>query len=385
MSDPDKHKINQNKQPGKTYVSPRFEHGRGAERQASKVFDSTVNYRFDVEKDKVVLHESSGGRHVVEIRFFEADREIKGISIQKYTASTGRSHPTASLSFWGDQIPRLIDFLLNVKRIHFPNSNKINITDTDLRQILLSSDQLDRLAVEDQEALISLAHGKITKRDVVALAYRREQLAQFHRFLTDDAYFAAAVTSSREAVWQAFFERNQWIFGYGLTYTSLSALDGRRLQQIVSGTSISSIGKRPDALMKTRGAVNALCFAEIKTHQTPLLQNDAYRSGAWQPSLELTGGVAQSHATVHAALRQIGDRLDVTVDGNPTGEQIYGFDPRAYLVIGRLSEFMTDRGMNEVKYRLFEYFRRNVRRPEIITFDELYERAALIVADQDRR
>ena len=57
MSDPDKHKINQNKQPGKTYVSPRFEHGSGGERQASKVFDSTVNYRFDVEKGKVVLHE----------------------------------------------------------------------------------------------------------------------------------------------------------------------------------------------------------------------------------------------------------------------------------------------------------------------------------------
>lgn len=123
---------------------------------------------------------------------------------------------SASLSFWGDQIPRLIEFLLNVKRIHFPNSDKINITDTDLRHILLTSDQLDRLAVEDQEALIGLAHGKITKRDVVALAYRREQLAQFHSLLTDDAYFAEAVTSSREAVWQAFFERNLWIFGYGV-------------------------------------------------------------------------------------------------------------------------------------------------------------------------
>ncbi len=383
MSDPDKHNINRNKQPSKTYVSPRFEHGRGAERQASKVFDSTVDYRFDVDKGKVVLRESDGGRHVVEVRFFEADRDIKGISIQKYTTSSGKSHPTASLSFWGEQIPRLIEFLLNIKRIHFPNSDKINITDTELRQILLSKDQLDRLAVEDQEALISLAHGKITKRDVVALAYRREQLTEFRRLLSDDTYFDSAATSSKEAVWQAFFERNQWIFGYGLTHTSLSALDGRRLQQIVSGASIASIGKRPDALMKTRGAVNALCFAEIKTHQTPLLQNDAYRSGTWQPSSELTGGIAQSHATVHAALRQIGDRLDVTVGGDPTGEHIYGFDPRAYLVIGRLSEFMTDRGLNEDKYRSFEYFRRNVRRPEIITFDELYERAALIIAEQD--
>lgn len=383
MSDRDKHDINQNKQPGKTYVSPRFEDGGGAARKASKVFDSTVGYEFDVEKGRLVLRESDGGRHVVDVRFFEADRQIKGITIQKYTSSTGRYHPSASLSFWGEQIPRLIEFLLNVKRIHFPNSDKINITDSQLRQMLLSRDQLELLAVEDQEALISLAHGKITKRDVVALAYRREQLLEFQRMLSDEVYFSGLAKSSREAAWQSFFERNHWIFGYGLTHTSLSALDGRRLQQIVAGPSIASIGKRPDALMKTRGVVNALCFAEIKTHQTPLLQTDAYRSGAWQPSSELTGGIVQSHATVHAALRQIGDRLDVSSAGDPTGEQIYNFDPRSYLVIGRLSEFMSDNGLNEPKYRSFEYFRRSVRRPEIITFDELYERAALIVAEHD--
>lgn len=385
MSEKDKHKVNLNKQPGKTYVSPRFEHGHGPERQASKAIDSMTNFSFNIEEGRVVLRETEGGRHVVEVRFFETDRQIKGITIQKYTTATGRPHPTASLSFWGDQIPRLIEFLLNIKRIHFPSSEKVNITDAELRQILLSSEQLDRLAVEDQESLIALAHGKITKRDVVAMAYRREQLDEFAKLLSDDAYFTAAITTTKEAVWQAFLERNHWIFGYGLTYTSLSALDGRRLEQIVSGASIAAPGKRPDALMKSRGAVNALCFAEIKTHQTPLLQRDRYRSGTWQPSSELTGGISQSHATVHAALKQIGDRLDVTRDGDPTGERVYSFDPRSYLVIGRLSDFMAEHGLNEDKYRSFEFFRRNVRRPEIITFDELYERAALIVAEHDQR
>ena len=36
-------------------------------------------------------------------------------------------------------------------------------------------------------------------------------------------------------------------------------------------------------------------------------------------------------------------------------------------------------GNNEEKYSSFELFRRNIQNPEIITFDELYERATYIV------
>lgn len=390
MSNDDKDEINLNKRPDRTYVSPRIQttSSEAPLRIGSKVFDSTRDFSFDTEKDKVVLRESSGGRQVVEARFFETDRRITGITIQKYTAETGRAHRTASLSFWGDQIPRLIEFLLHIKRIRFPNSEKVNIPDNELRQIILSEQQLDRLAVEDQEALIALARGKITKRDVIALAYRKQQLELFRKLLTDEPYFAQQVamqaSRSKEAVWQAFFEANQWIFGYGLTTISLSALDGRKLEQVVAGASLNTAGKRPDALMKTRGVINSLCFAEIKHHQTKLLGADQYRPGTWAPSAELVGGIAQSHSTVHAALRTIGDRLDLKLNGDPTGEQVYGFDPRSYLVVGRLTEFVADKGVNEDKYRSFEFFRRSVRRPEIITFDELYERAALIVATEEK-
>ena len=386
MSADDKDEINLNKRPDRTYVSPSFptKSPDGPERIASKVFDSTCDFAFDVEKDKVVLRESSGGRQVVEVRFFEAGRGISGITIQKYTTASGRSHPSASLAFWGEQIPRLIEFLLHIKRVRFPNSGKVNIADSELRQILLSNEQLERLTVEDQDTLITLAQAKITKRDVIALAYRKQQLKHFHLMLTDEKYFATKIMSrTKEDVWQEFFETNQWIFGYGLTQISVSGLDGRKLEQIVAGASLASSGKRPDAFMKTRGIINSFCFAEIKHHQTDLLMKSSYRSGTWAPSSELVGGIAQSHATVHAALRALGERYDVKLNGDPTGEQLYGFDPRSYLVIGRLSEFVTDRGVNEDKYRSFEYFRRSVRRPEIITFDELYERAALIVAEYE--
>lgn len=222
-----KDEINLNRHPAKTYVTQRFTAPSGPERRASKVIDSTVGYRFDNDSGKTVLRETEGGRQVVEARFCETDREIKVITIQKYTSGSGRSHPSASLSFWGNQIPRLLEFLINIKRMHFPSADKIKISDDELRQVLLTTDQLDRLAVEDQDSLITLARGKITKRDVIALTYRREQLREFKRLLEDDSYFdAAAAKTSKEGVWQAFLERTIGSLATGLrTYRWLHLKD----------------------------------------------------------------------------------------------------------------------------------------------------------------
>lgn len=51
----------------------------------------------------------------------------------------------------------------------------------------------------------------------------------------------------------------------------------------------------------------------------------------------------------------------------------------SFLVIGSLNEFVTDHGINAHRYRSFELFRRNTANPEVMTFDELYERARFIV------
>jgi len=48
-------------------------------------------------------------------------------------------------------------------------------------------------------------------------------------------------------------------------------------------------------------------------------------------------------------------------------------------VIGSLSEFLGEHGSNQEKIRSFELYRRNMASPEIITFDELYERAKFII------
>ena len=69
-------------------------------------------------------------------------------------------------------------------------------------------------------------------------------------------------------------------------------------------------------------------------------------------------------------------------EGFFSGEEVFNFHPKAYLIIGKLDEFKKDQEVHYDKYRSFELFRKNINSPEIITFDELYERAKFIVDSQ---
>ena len=132
--------------------------------------------------------------------------------------------------------------------------------------------------------------------------------------------------------------------------------------------------------MKSRAAISALCLVEIKKHTEKLLKKSPYRSGTWAPTSELSGAVAQTQENVRVALDELGVFHSFKdSDGNPTGEKLTAVRPRSFLLIGNLSEFETEHGVNEARYRSFEDFRRNQHQPEVLTFDELYERARFIV------
>ena len=66
--------------------------------------------------------------------------------------------------------------------------------------------------------------------------------------------------------------------------------------------------------------------------------------------------------------------------GTRTGNIVYAVEPRSYLVVGNLAQIIG----NDDKITCFELFRRNIRAPEIITFDELYSRAGCIVENISR-
>ena len=195
---------------------------------------------------------------------------------------------------------------------------------------------------DNEEVFNEVVRQALTKADVVAIGYRKRQLQIFEKLLEDDRYFheqRARRKCGAEALWQRFFEKNPWIFGYGLRYVYVSGWDDKKLEQIVSGHRIFKDGKRADALLRTRGALSNLCFVEIKTHKTDLV-DDKYRSGCWSPSSELAGGISHVQGTVALAAAEIRTKLTaVDDDGDPTGEEAYNYMPKSFLVVGNLREF----------------------------------------------
>ena len=177
-----------------------------------------------------------------------------------------------------------------------------------------------------------------------------------------------------EREWQAYFERNPWVFGHGLNYIFLDKV-GPKLEARTTGNAFDTPGKTADALMRTRAEISQYVLIEIKKSSTDLLRKDPYRAGCWAVSDELSAAVTQTQKTAFQFSRDRFRDVLKDSDGNDTGELAYSVEPRSYLVIGNLTEL---RG-NDDKIACFELYRRNTRLPEIVTFDELYQRARCIV------
>jgi hypothetical protein len=138
--------------------------------------------------------------------------------------------------------------------VDLSSPQSINITDSELARILLSRKQAQNLINQNQDLVLELARSAVTKKDIVALGFRRSQLERFDRLLNDLDFFGQekrSLSTTEEGVWQSFFEQNKWIFGYGLTYLHLASLEESKLEQVVVGYDLSGPGKRADAVMKT--------------------------------------------------------------------------------------------------------------------------------------
>lgn len=375
----------QNPLPGKTYISPSLQAFGNKDRRvriASKILPSEDGYEYARERDEIVLRKKPDAKTYITAKFLEDTRRTVVLTVQKFITETGQPYGSG-FSFVGEEIGRFCEFLANIQSVNFNTRAKVNISDEELRKIALTTHQAKAFLTENQDLFAEVLKSEVTTEDLIAVGFRKKQLSVYKNLLNDQSYFddlKQKKKCSNEALWQKYFEKNPWVFGYGLGYIFLSSLDGKKLEQVVQGHSVDSHGKRVDALMKTKGIISNLCFIELKTHATELLESKPYRPGCWAPSKELAGAIAQVQVTVASAIESLSSIINPSdSDGNPTGEEIFNYQPKSYLVIGSMGEFVSEHGVNKDKLRSFELLRKNTSNPEIITFDELYERAKFIV------
>lgn len=355
-------------------------------RIVSKVIDGRESHEFFRDGKQVSLRITDGKRQEIKAKFYEDNREIATLQIQKYSIKEGIPHKSC-FTFTESEIATLFNFIRNIEVLPLKDEKSAKLDDQFVENIVLTREQALGLFDQQPQLFEELTRHHISARDVAVLGQRRNALAEFDRLLNDETHFLQrrnelGSNKRAEDVWQSFFENNTWIFGYGLNYFLNTPLDDEKLEQVVRGHDFSVSGKRVDALLKTQGLISSLSFGEIKTHRTDLLKRikEPYRGESWQISDKLAGAVAQVQRTVQASLTAIRSRIDIKdATGAPTGEQLFLYQPRSVIVIGSLQEFQTDHGINEDKYSSFELFRRHLVAPEVITFDELFERSKFIV------
>ncbi len=172
-----------------------------------------------------------------------------------------------------------------------------------------------------------------------------------------------------ENYWQDFFEKHQWIFGYGLKYQILRQIVG---QPHYGGQNVYGTGdQRGDFLTATEGDLRFSVLVEIKRPQTPLL-SVRYRNGAYLLTKDALGGVMQLQANCHTWEVYGSEEPHTSETLQRAG--VHTIAPRGILVIGRASELD-----DHDKRQSFERFRASLSNIDILTFDELLSRARFIV------
>ena len=379
----------QGRLPHRTYIARSFilnlpasqDHGQPA-RYITKVFDEPADEEPPTAEIATIIEEhivatTPGGRKQIKLQVVREAGNVRQLLLQKVPMNPDSVKLETLLDLDRAGAGRLIDLVRMLDSVSAEGETSVRIDDQVLQDFFRDPDAMAALYGRDPASIRRLIELDANAEDVIAISRRRQVVAYFRSLLDDRDFFdeVAAGYSSPENVWQNLFETEPWLLGANLAGQLITKWGPDRLEQVVTGASVSGPGKRTDALMRTNGRIRAMIFAEIKHHRTLLVEKE-YRSGCWAPSADLSGGVVQIQQTVHLATRDIQGRLaDRGEDGAETGEHTYVVRPRSFLIAGSLDQLRGPGGVHKEKYESFELYRRNLYEPEIVTFDELLARA----------
>ncbi|SHH18801.1 protein of unknown function [Flavobacterium micromati] len=332
----------------------------------------------------------------MQIKFLPSRNDVEGLDIIKIVGGK----ETQKLSFSKFNFAQL-ELFLNF--IH-----DLDLSTISERRLKLAENSLDILDEQTKKKISTLLQGNegaeliqelldneiVTSQDIINTGYRKSQLKIFQKLLQNDQYIKVykkeeeiiskmisdfdtkqkitiSENSKNEIAWQYFFNKNPWIFGYGLDYRFQNIL-----QKEFSASDTDASGKEQVNADFLIGDNYYTTFVELKTPDTELFENGKNRSNSWSLSTKLIYAVSQ------ILEQKASGQLKLEKDPfNQEGEKITqkAYDSKCILIIGNLKKEIEESAdstkVKEIKKKTFELFRRDSRNVDIITFDELYERA----------
>lgn len=320
-------------------------------------------------------------RTMLKIVYIKNKDDIEGLEIIKLVDGTEKQRVKLN-KFNLQQLRSFLKFIsdLDLKGItdrRIKLETDLGLDDETIRRIktLLSG--------EDGGLIIKqlIDEGIVTNEDIVNTGYRKKEIAVFQKLLEEPNFWveyriAEGITDNKEEkVWQYYFKKNSWIFGYGLDYRYKGILQD---EFFASGTDADGSNTViTDFLLADKRFTT---FVEIKKPSTSLFKAGINRSKSWKLSNELIESVSQILEQKASGQIKIENEELFTEDGVLITQK--AFDSKVILLIGNL-DIEEKRASNQrewaYKLRTFELYRRDSRNIEIITYDELYERAKYII------
>jgi hypothetical protein len=368
---------------GKTYISKVFSFAAQNPEPIRKVVMVLEG------NDKVVLGEIDGAlclrltgqtrKTQVTALICQDDRRIKRLSFQTFKTRSGgwyEGFEKEEFTFRADEFQRLLAFLAQIEFIDLSNRENFQIEDISTKPgpkaLIDASDRglVERLRGMDggqRGDLLRALQSTLTADEINELLGRKQGLEVYERQLAADCW--------SEADWQDFFDREQWVFGYGLDYRIMRPFD--REMKVGAGGVDNRNQPVIDYLMTF---TDYTVLVEIKKPTTPIFrERKGGRAGTWEFSPEFMGAVSQ-------ILEQKAEWLAFSQQGehhNKAGTaKLFARtrNAKSVLVIGCAREFGASGNLRDttVMADTFELFRRECRTIDIITFDELLERARFI-------
>ncbi|MBD58526.1 MAG: hypothetical protein CL808_00155 [Citromicrobium sp.] len=386
MSDSEDRSFFELRKEGKTYVSKVFTYNaRDADekRTVKMVFEGSDELLLG-EIDGVMCLRLTGQVRKTQISAIisQDDKSIKRLTLQTFKNRTGdwiEASDKHEFTFRSDEFERLLNFLDQLQFVDLSNRDRFQIQDISTgggRKVII--DAGDRAALQqfqgltkDQRAnLLQAFQGDLTPEEINIILGRRRGIDEFEHQMAEENW--------SEKEWQDFFEREDWVFGYGLDY--------RIMRQFAREATVGSGGSdnrnRPivDFLMTF---TDYTVLVEIKTPRTAIFTRSSGRAGTWKFSSAFVDAVSQilEQKAEWSTFAQTGEHL------SPIGDEVLAARTRnakSILVIGAQREFSRSGNLREeqVMKDTFELFRRETHSIEIVTFDELLERARFITRNK---
>ncbi len=389
MSDFNEFRFFEARKEGKTYISKLFDFNAREirRRRVWMILEGNDQLHLGEINGAMCLRLSGKKRKVqVSAVITQDDKRVRRVTLQTFkTRKTQGSEwiepiEKDEFTFRDDEFIRLRNFLNQLEFIDLSNEENFQIEDISIndghKAIIDASDRgiIDRfksMSELQRDDILRALQGSLTNEEINILLGRKQGLEEFEEHMQ--------LGDWSERQWQDFFEREQWVFGYGLDYRIMRQFD--REATVGGGGTNNQNKPTVDFLMNF---TDYTVLVEIKKPDTPIFRaRRGGRAGTREFSPDFMSAVSQilEQKAEWLSFAQSGDHWNKSGDRRLEARTR---NAKCILVIGSRDEFShchvpRDR---QVMQDTFELFRRETPSIEIVTFDELLERARFITQSQ---